>query len=41
MKMAKVYKLSRSQYIDASPEKIWEFVSSPGNLARITPGIKN
>lgn len=37
MKMAKVYKLSRSQYIDASPEKIWEFVSSPGNLARITP----
>ena len=37
MKMAKIYKLSRSQYIDASPEKIWEFVSSPGNLARITP----
>lgn len=35
--MATVYKLSKQQYIDASPEKVWEFVSSPGNLARITP----
>ncbi len=35
--MAKVYTLSRQQYIDAPPEKVWEFVSSPANLTRITP----
>lgn len=35
--MATVHKLSKQQYIDASPEKVWEFVSSPVNLAKITP----
>jgi ligand-binding SRPBCC domain-containing protein len=35
--MAKVYTFSRRQYIDATPAKVWEFVSSPANLSRITP----
>lgn len=35
--MAKVYTLSRRQYIDATPARVWEFVSSPANLSRITP----
>ncbi len=35
--MAKVHTFSRRQYIDATPAKVWEFVSSPANLSRITP----
>lgn len=27
----------RRQYIDATPAKVWEFISSPANLSRITP----
>ncbi len=35
--MAAVYTLSKQQYIDAPPARVWEFVSSPANLSRITP----
>lgn len=35
--MAKVYTFSRRQHIDANPARVWDFVSSPANLARITP----
>lgn len=35
--MAAVYSLSKQQYIDAPTSKVWEFVSSPANLALITP----
>lgn len=35
--MSAVYTFSRRQFIDAPPGKIWDFVSSPANLARITP----
>lgn len=35
--MTKVYTLSRRQYIDATPARVWEFVSSPANLSLITP----
>lgn len=32
-----VYQISRTQKIPASREKIWEFISSPKNLKKITP----
>lgn len=35
--MSTVYTLTRRQFIDAPPGKVWDFVSSPANLARITP----
>ena len=35
--MSNVNTFSRRQYIDAPPVKVWDFVSSPANLARITP----
>jgi ligand-binding SRPBCC domain-containing protein len=33
----KVYKLRRQQFLPVDIEVAWEFFSSPGNLARITP----
>jgi len=35
--MSTVYTFTRRQFIDAPPGKVWDFVSSPANLARITP----
>lgn len=35
--MSAVYTFTRRQSIDAPPGKVWDFVSSPANLARITP----
>ena len=32
-----MYKLQREQYLPISPEKAWDFFSSPKNLAKITP----
>lgn len=32
-----IYTLEVEQFLPISPEKAWEFFSSPGNLAKITP----
>lgn len=39
--MSKVYKLTFSQLVPASLDTIWEFFSSPANLADITPPDMN
>jgi ligand-binding SRPBCC domain-containing protein len=31
------YQLNKRQFIPASPEKVWDFISSPANLKKITP----
>ncbi|MBV8254526.1 MAG: SRPBCC family protein [Chitinophaga sp.] len=36
--MARIYTLSRTQVIPASPEAVWAYFSSPEHLAEITPG---
>lgn len=35
--MGKVYTLRRQQSIPVSREKVWDFISSPSNLKKITP----
>jgi len=35
--MGKVYTLHRQQSIPVSREKVWDFISSPSNLKKITP----
>ncbi len=32
-----VYKIEREQFIPATPEAVWNFMSSPANLKNITP----
>ena len=32
-----IYKFEREQMINASLDDVWEFISSPANLAKITP----
>jgi ligand-binding SRPBCC domain-containing protein len=32
------YQLHRTQNIPATPDEVWEFISSPANLKKITPG---
>lgn len=32
-----IYKIKRTQYVNVSAEKAWEFFSSPANLNAITP----
>jgi ligand-binding SRPBCC domain-containing protein len=36
--MSKVYSFKKVQHIEASIEEVWDFFSSPANLADITPG---
>lgn len=33
-----MYQLKAEQFIPASIDEVWEFISSPANLKRITPG---
>jgi ligand-binding SRPBCC domain-containing protein len=33
-----MYQLKAEQFIPASRDEVWEFISSPANLKRITPG---
>jgi ligand-binding SRPBCC domain-containing protein len=33
-----MYQLKTEQFIPASRDEVWEFISSPANLKRITPG---
>jgi ligand-binding SRPBCC domain-containing protein len=35
--MGKAYTLRRKQHIEASPDRVWEFVAAPSNLKKITP----
>lgn len=35
--MGKTYTFRRRQHIAASPDRVWEFVSAPSNLKKITP----
>ena len=35
--MSKVYQLNRSQVIETTLEKAWDFIRSPANLNKITP----
>lgn len=39
--MSKLYRFSETQFVPASLESVWQFISSPDNLKYITPADMN
>ena len=35
--MSRLFSFKKTQFIHASPEKVWEFIATPENLNKITP----